>query len=89
MAGRATAKEVSSEISELERIKKTVISFGENHRPEIEAQILVLSEGMQEQEIVEKWKNEPDTTRSALIALNWLIDVDKDRPSDDWDDLIN
>ena len=95
---RPTDKQVTAEIKKLETMKPNVrrtSAFGDNHHDAIDAQVKVLTEGMDEEEIYAEWENEDDYEQNrniidaALEATHWRDgEADDDKsPSENWKEL--
>lgn len=99
-----TDKEIAEEIAKLKQIKPKVPKatyFGDDNHEAIDAQIKVLSERMDEDEVMDKTQFEddleengrdesrwsPHTGDSARNALNWLTEDDDESPSSSWESI--
>lgn len=86
-----TQEEIQIEIGKLTELKPKIRHFnffGDNNRNAVQAQIDVLVDRMDEDDIYDMeghWsQNEID---SALEARRWLDEEGDETPSDDWKDL--
>jgi hypothetical protein len=89
-----TSEEVKAEVAKLREMKPNIrhrTSFGDDNWAAIDAQIKVLEEGMDEDEIWDEWPedeedmHERDSAREALAWNNG--DKDSEAPSDTWRSL--
>lgn len=95
MASIPSIKEIQEEINKLKEIKPHVLmysSFGDNHHEAIEAQIQVLEEIMEEDDIEDAFDDKPENVRSAAMdAAFWLAGEEIDdftTPSESWKELV-
>jgi hypothetical protein len=96
---KPTEDEVKTEIARLKEMKPKVrrkTAFGDDNWEKIDAQIRVLEESMDEDEIYAAWSddNDPehnqDLIHNALDARQWMEgDVDEpELPSKGWENLV-
>ena len=85
-----TVAEVKAEIKRLQEMKPFVrktTHFGDDNHERIDAQIRVLEEAMDEDDIWNEWPEEEehqDIRSQAEYALRWSEGEEKDSPSKDW-----
>jgi hypothetical protein len=92
-----TPDEIKAEVAKLREMKPRVrhrTSFGDDNWAAIDAQIKVLEEGMDEDEIYDEWpEGERDMHErdSALEALAWKNgeETEDETPSAGWQSLVN
>lgn len=89
-------KEIQTLKEMMPNVRKTSM-FGDNHHDAIDAQVEVLKEDLDEDEIDQRYGGTDDETsaekplnvlESALDAFNWLSGEAKDPPSKEWKDLL-
>lgn len=96
---KPTDEEVKAEIARLKEMQPKVRhmdTFGGNNREKIDAQIDVLEESMDEDEIYERWGNDDDPDENydiisnARYALEWVDGESEDGepPSKGWEPLV-
>lgn len=89
-----TPAQITKEIAKLEKMKPTVRShsgFGDDHHAAIDAQIEVLREALDEDEIYVRWQGEENHARNnALLAMGWRDGDygDGEAPSEGWKQLV-
>ena len=89
-----TPKQVKDEIQKLKSIKPTVRPtsfFGDNHHDAIDAQIEVLEDLLDEDEIYHKEDDEEWTESvrgAACEAYEWLHGNKKESIADEWKELV-
>lgn len=85
-----TQPEISAEIANLVQMKPKVRRtsiFGDNHHKAIDAQILVLTQRMDESETYNmEWPNNVED--AAREAAQWLEGEIDEAPSEDWKGLL-
>lgn len=93
---RKTTDQIAAEIAALKAVKPTVRkfnSFGDSNHEAIDAQIAVLTDGMNVDQIYDAWGDESaeefsqDLLDSALSARDWVISGDAlsaPSPSETW-----
>jgi hypothetical protein len=97
MGDMKTAEEIQAEIDRLKEMKPTVRRFdtfgGDNHA-KIDAELDVLEERMDEDEIYDRWSDEDDPEinydliSSARYAMAWMMGDEEDPPSKGWEALV-
>jgi hypothetical protein len=90
---KPTAIEIETEIKTLKTMKPTVRQtsiFGDNHHKAIDAQVDVLQEQMDGDEVDDRYGNSKDNIRDAAQeAALWLIgESEYGKPSDSWKELV-
>lgn len=93
-----TYRQVEDEIAKLKEIKPNVrryTFFGDDNWLAIEAQIDVLDNDLDEDEIYAKYENDNDALDatnavldSALGALRWMLGEEDESPSQGWQSLV-
>lgn len=91
-----TQEEITAEIAALNSLRERVPThtlFGEDNQARIDAQIEVLQDEMDDDEIYDRWADvgeDPNETilSDALDALDWL-NGDAPAPSADWADIAS
>jgi len=85
-----TKKEINAEISALQNLKEKVpptTFFKDSNVEAIEAQIKVLTELMDEDDINLCHFNEHSES-AAIFAWEWMTEETDESPSEDWADLV-
>lgn len=85
--------EIEQEVAALEKMKPNILresKFGEDHHAAIEAQLEVLRERMDEDDVDENYGDAEDNIRSAAQdAANWLTgDHESEHLTSDWESLL-
>ncbi len=97
-----SAKEVEKEVAKLREMKPTVLrtsSFGDNHHDAIDAQIEVLKESLDNDDIYDRWGSSEDEDEdrphnildAALDAMGWMDGGsfgEGKKPSKNWAELV-
>jgi hypothetical protein len=88
-----TEDEIKAEVKLLRAIKPKVrrtTAFGDDNHAAIEAQIRALEEGMDEDEICDKWDGDGEDRQrdDALYSCNWKNGYETESPSDGWKSLV-
>ena len=88
-----TAKQIKKEADKLAKMKPQVrrtTAFGDDNHEAIDAQIRVLDEDMNEDEIYGEWEGDENRLRdNALEARRWMDGESEDgTPSYGWKDLV-
>jgi hypothetical protein len=88
-----TDAEINAEIKKLRDMKPNVrmtSAFGDNHHNAIDAQIRVLDELMDEEDIETIFDDDAQNVRDeAYNALQWMLGEDEyDAPSQGWQELV-
>jgi hypothetical protein len=84
---RPVEPKITAEIATLKEMQTTVRHhdmFGGDNREKIGAQIRVLEECMDEDDICDVWPNDVDVRMNASDALAWLTGGSDEKPSDGW-----
>ncbi|RPJ06418.1 MAG: hypothetical protein EHM36_07000 [Deltaproteobacteria bacterium] len=90
---KPTTEEIKKEIERLETMKPHVrrySAFGDDHHAAIGAQIDVLRDGLDGDDVWDRFEHEKDNVRdAALEAVDWLEDQnEQEAPSEGWKELI-
>lgn len=97
MMKKPTDKEIAAEIERLETMKPDVrptSAFGDDHHAAIDAQVKVLKEDMDENDIYAEWEDVEDLDKEYSIisaareAADWRDGEAKEKPSDGWKELL-
>jgi hypothetical protein len=89
-----TKDDITSEIALLTQMKPNVREssiFGDNHHDAIDAQIEILAGRTRKSDINDLRDNEDWTDHvadSAQEAADWMMGYTKDKPSDEWKELL-
>ncbi len=92
---RPTPAQVKDEIAKLKKMKPNVrmtSNFGDNHHDAIDAQLDVLEEGLDNDEIYDRFEDGPQNVLdAALEAMGWMDGGsygEGERPSKEWKSLL-
>ena len=87
-----TPDEIKAESDLLTKMKPTVREtsmFGDNHHDAIDVQVRVLDERLTDSQIYNEFEDGPDNLlETALEARRWLDGEENNKPSDNWQELV-
>lgn len=89
---KPSREEISKEIEQLKQMKPNVRNksmFGDDHHEAIDAQIEVLKERLDTDEIYDQFEDgESNVLDSAVAAREWMDGENDDAPSVGWKELL-
>lgn len=84
---KKTKEEIKKQIKALKSVRPNIVprsAFGDNNIARLDAQVKVLEENMDEDEIWDKW-SDMDIAQCAIDALQWMEgDSEIDDLAEDW-----